>query len=408
MNRLRIAHFVGSVDPDAGGPSRVVLSLIREQLKLGHEVLLCCQTNYSQQKGSTELISEICASCKPELLWFSTPALLSTSLMRHQAMQRAMSGTQAVHIHGMWQLIGYAAARHAASRGISYVLTPHGMLEPWSLRHRGWKKRLALCLAWHKVIRSAGVVHVTGDKEAFGMSELPYHTPVAKVPVGVDIDPPTIAGPAFIEFRWPETTGRNIAVFLGRLHPVKGLDSLIRSWACVLEKHNDWHLLIVGPDEAGYRATLERLAISQGVSQSLTFTGPIWRQDKAKLLHEADLLVAPSLQENFGLSIAEGMAASLPVITTNQTPWRQLIDHNCGWWIDVGEAPLTAALDSAMAMDEAERSAIGRRGYELIKREYAWPEVTEQIIQLYRWLATGTPRPSYVRQADEIMTERVH
>src|SRR5690606_20220574 len=120
------------------------------------------------------------------------------------------------------------------------------------------------------------------------------------------------------------------------------------------EGARDWSLLIAGPDDAGHRAEVEAKVAQLGLGDAVMFIGPVWEEEKFRLLADVDLFVLPTDWENFGIVIAEACAAGLPVITTRGAPWADLQTHNCGWWIDSDVDAVTIALREAMRVDDAE------------------------------------------------------
>jgi glycosyltransferase involved in cell wall biosynthesis len=101
------------------------------------------------------------------------------------------------------------------------------------------------------------------------------------------------------------------------------------------------------------------------------------------LYQEADLFVLPSFSENFGLVIAEALASGVPVITTRATPWSELEEFGCGWWIGVGVEPLVTALREATALPREALREMGRRGRLLIEQRYDWEELGRQMAKVY-------------------------
>jgi glycosyltransferase involved in cell wall biosynthesis len=104
----------------------------------------------------------------------------------------------------------------------------------------------------------------------------------------------------------------------------------------------------------------------------------------------------PSHSENFGIVVAEALASGVPVITTRGTPWRDLIEHRCGWWEEIGASPLAAALEAATALSDDERRAMGQRGRELVERKYSWQRVAADMKAVYAWLLGQGERPDCV------------
>ena len=140
-----------------------------------------------------------------------------------------------------------------------------------------------------------------------------------------------------------EDAADRVVLSLGRIHPKKGLDRLVRAWAKVEAAHPDWRLRIVGPAELGHDAELRALAASLNLSR-VSIEPAIYGEEKYTAFREADIFVLPTLNENFAMTVAESLAAGTPVISTKGAPWAGLEVERCGWWIDHGIEPLAAAL----------------------------------------------------------------
>ncbi len=393
---LNVAHVIQGVSPEGGGPSQVVLQLAEAQAQCGVNTTIICERRRGDWQATQQLIDQLSPSGKVRInAGPPGPTIFGHSLGRRaaHAYREQIKTFDVLHLHGIWSGLCLQVARITEKHALPYVLCPHGMLEPWSLEYRSWKKRLALPLLFRPLIEKAAAIHVTGDKEARGLKQLKLVRPTALLPNGVNLPTEPANARQAVDQRWSELAGKHIALFIGRLHTVKGLEHLIPAWAKAHANHPDWHLVLAGPDENGYRARVEQLIGEHDVADSVTLPGPVWGEEKDQLLSSAELLVGPSLQENFGVSIAEGLAVGMPAITTDQTPWQDLVKHECGWLIPVGVDPLVAALDEAMAMPADQRRAMGRRGRQLIESKYTWPSIAEQSLALYRWVCGGGPAP---------------
>jgi glycosyltransferase involved in cell wall biosynthesis len=289
-----------------------------------------------------------------------------------------------VHDHGLWLATNHAAAATARRAHLGLVVSPRGMLTAWALGHRRWKKRLAWA-AYQRRDLAAALLHATSEAEASGLRVLGLPNPIAVIPNGVHV--PAASRPQ----QQPEV---RTALFLGRMHPGKGILSLIEAWGRV--RPPAWQLIVIGPDEGGYRKQLARIIDERGLTGLVRLEGPVDDDSKWKRLQEADLFVLPTLSESFGLVIAEALACGVPAITTRAAPWRDLETHRCGWWIDLGTEPLVAALRQATEATPEVRQAMGRNGRCLVLQRYSWDHVAEEMAGVYAWMANGGTAPACV------------
>ncbi len=148
--------------------------------------------------------------------------------------------------------------------------------------------------------------------------------------------------------------------------------------------------------KAGIAPNSKQPSSSTNCGEVFQFTGPVEGQAKWDLYRRADLFVLPTFSENFGISVAEALAAGVPVITTHGAPWSALPQHQCGWWVPTGAAPLAEALREATSISDDARSAMGARGRQLVQQQFLWPKIAAEMRALYEWTLGLGPQPSSV------------
>jgi len=379
---MRIAQII-SVMTEADGHSVFCGRISGLLARQGHACLICtCPTPggmeaYHRQEGL-------------HLVRLPPPRLLDAGALR-RALEKHVAAFQPdlLHVHGLWHPCVHAAMNVARQRRLPVMLSPHGMLTPWSLQFRRWKKRLAWMLYQRADLRSATAFHVTSTDEADDIRRLGLRQPVSVIPLGVDL--PAVRLPEV-----PADRNRTRTVlFLSRIHPKKGLLGLADAWAQA--RQPGWRIVIAGPDEGGHRAQVERRFHEAGAGDSVCFAGPAYGEARDALYRAADLFILPSHSENFGLVVPEALACGIPVITTRATPWVELERQGCGWWVDPTVEALTGALRQALALSDAERRTMGERGRDLVAAHYTWEAVAQQVSSNYAaWLhAASSRRPAY-------------
>ena len=301
-----------------------------------------------------------------------------------------------LHLHGIWQYPSLAALRWARRTRRPYIVSPHGMLEPWSLQQSKWLKRLATLLYQRACLEKAACIRATSDLERDSILRAGYQNNIAVIPNGVQL-------PLLPLARSPRPPGQpRRALFLSRIHPKKGLLNLVCAWAMISKfeirgQRFGWELRIVGPDEGGHLAEVQAKVRALGLEGQITFPGEVWGEGKTQLYADSDLFILPSYSENFGLVIAEALACQVPVITTRATPWGELESTGCGWWIETGVDPLVAALRDALSKAPAELAEMGERGRRLIEAHYSWGQIGRQMVETYEWMLGRGPKPAFVQ-----------
>lgn len=293
----------------------------------------------------------------------------------------SLNACDILHIHGLW-LPGYHhASQWARYNNIPIVWSTHGMTAPWSMRYKRWKKWLAWRLYQKRDLRHAAMIHCTTDLEVNWNHQL-----------GVDRSFVVPLGTHECSTGETQTHGERIiphVLFVGRLHPVKGLENLIRAWDEVVHnsKDNDqcmfWHLRIVGPDEGGYLSNLKALVSHLSLDEQVEFAGPKFGSDLSREYDECDCLILPSYTENFGATVVDALAHGKPCIASTFTPWRVLREKGCGWWIGNQPEDLAFVIREMIAIGDVKRREMGIRGCELVKEKFTWDAVTKMMIAEY-------------------------
>jgi glycosyltransferase involved in cell wall biosynthesis len=291
-----------------------------------------------------------------------------------------------VHDHGVWRASNWSAGTIAARFSIPLIVTPRGMLTKWALRHHRWKKKLALSVYQNRVLRGAAVVHATSEFEAEQLRTFGMRQPIAIIANGVDI--PTTKPQ-------PRARGqRRRALFMSRLHPMKGVPMLLEAWARIVS--DDWTLEIAGPDEGNHLQQLEQLAQRLQITHRVEFSGNVNDEDKWSRYATADLFILPSHNENFGIAVAEALASGVPVITTSATPWSSLPSAGAGWCVAPKVDSIEGALRAAIGSPPDCLRLMGDRGRRLVEAQYSWRRAALNARELYSWILGKAPKPEFV------------
>jgi glycosyltransferase involved in cell wall biosynthesis len=284
-----------------------------------------------------------------------------------------------LHDNGIWWPHNHSLCTLAKSRGISRIVSTRGMLEPWARAHKAWKKRIAWALYQRRDLACAAVHHATSEQEAKNLRGLGLGVRVVTIPNGVD-------APSDEEL----TAARNsrlssetkVALFIGRLYPVKGLPMLVDAWAQA--RPGGWRLALAGPDESGHRAEIERRIAAHGLNDVVQFLGAVHPADRLRTYAAADLFVLPSYSESFGMAVAEAFAHGLPVLTTTGVPWPKIAEERLGWRAAPTVESIRDALIEATACDEIGLHDMGARGREHVRTHYGWQTAAKAMIHLYK------------------------
>ncbi|MFC1719543.1 glycosyltransferase [Pseudomonadota bacterium] len=301
-----------------------------------------------------------------------------------------------VHSHGLWTYASMAGASLARRLSIPHLLAPCGMLQPKALRISNFKKKLAGLVFQNSVLENAHCLHAKSEAEYQSFREYGLTNPIAIIPNPLPVAP-MILEAEITRFRKKHQIpdGEKQLLFLGRLHPVKGLERLLMAWSELGAACHGWGLLLAGPDEGGYRSHVEMMSIELKLGPSVRFTGPLSNQEKWVAFGASSLFIMPSDFENFGSAVAEALLAGVPVITTTGTPWKIISEQGCGWYVEANVPAVRAALLQAIGATDVALAAMGKVGVQ-IAREYSTENVTERVIGVYHWLLGQHPQPNCV------------
>ena len=378
-DRLRIVHVVPSIDSEASGPSYSVGALSRALMDAGHaSCLVATSTEGGRDADGVRFFPRR-----------AVPFRLGRSPEMRDWLRATVSagGLDVMHNNSLWMMPNVYPSWAIAGSDVPLVVSPRGTFSPWALR----RSRPVKFLFWHafqkQALGRAAMFHATAESEYMDIRQQGFRQPVVILPNGVDM-PALACGPT--------KEGPRTLLFLGRIHPVKGLDMLLDAWARLEPRHPDWCLKIVGPGEPAHVQAVREQAAALGVAR-VSFEGPLYGEDKTQAFQQADLFVLPTYSENFGMAVAEALAAGCPVVTTRGAPWAGLVSERAGWWVDIGPDPLEAALQDAMTTSAEDLAALGGRGRAWMQRDFSWDHIASRMVAAYRWVREGGAAPDWVR-----------
>lgn len=384
---MRAIHVIAGLRPEDGGPAYSVPRLCRELAAAGATVELM---SVGKAAGG---VSE--GNYRERYFGWSHSAVPVLSAVRAstgmaQTLRHEATGADVIHGHGLWLMPNVYAGSAARIAHRPLIVAPRGMLSRVALSFSRIKKQAFWLLLQRRAMASAVCFHATSGQEYEDIRAFGLRQPVAIIPNGIDVHPNGKAPAA--------GRGARTILSLGRVHPKKGLDILLRAWSRLESARPDWRLRIVGPAENGHDKTLKALARELGLSR-VTIEGPLYGDSKYAAFEIADLFVLPTLNDNFAVTVAEALAAGIPVIASRGAPWQGLVEHGCGWWTDAGVDVLAAALADATAQPPATLAAMGERGRVWMARDFSWRRTGRDMMQVYEWLTGLGAKPSVVRVA---------
>jgi glycosyltransferase involved in cell wall biosynthesis len=372
---MRVCHIVPSLEERHGGPSKSARALANAQARSGLAVNLLATLEEGQRMlplGSDAATVDVFPRVAPR--W----------LCRSPELRRQAGGkpTDVVHHHALWLLTLHYAHEAAARQGVPLVISPRGMMSGWAWRHRRWRKQFAELFVHPGAFDAAAGWHATSAEEADDIHRLGFRQPVCVSPNGVVA--PSPAELAAARESWhgllPATRSRPVAVFYSRLHRKKRVRELIDLWLAA--PRGDWLLLVAGSAEESTPAELAAEVATRGASDRVLVADGADRPPPYAI---ASLFVLPSHSENFGLVIAEALAAGVPALVTDTTPWSGLAAAGAGWCVPW--PAYAGTLATALAVSPDELRAMGSRGQAWLARDYSWDRAAGLLQTFYQDLS---------------------
>lgn len=278
------------------------------------------------------------------------------------------------------------------------MMSAQGMLDEWAVRNSRWKKTLAKLLYEHVAWTQSACIQVNTNREADSVRALGLRVPLCVLPNGVDL--PTSSPPATPSWTGVRE-GRRVMLYLGRIHPKKGLVPLIEGWARAGRDApadaDAWDLVIAGWDQGGHQEDLALLTRQLGIEDRVHLVGPRFGSAKHAAFAHASAFVLPSFSEGMPMAVLEAWAHGLPVMQTAECNLPEGFATGAAVQIAPRSESVAAGLCTLFAMDDAELRAMGAKGRRLVETRFAWPHVAQEVRGVYEWLVSGGATPGSVR-----------
>lgn len=376
---MKLLQVLPSFDPAGGGPIEGVLQSSLECIRLGHQVEVV--TLDDPTAGFLVDCPLRVHALGPGRTGFLYAPKLVPWLRRHAG------DYSAVVVNGLWQYHGFAAWRALHRTQTPYFVFPHGMLDPW-FKHTYPRKHLKKWLYWpwadYRLLRDAAAVLFTCEEERLlaRQSFWLYRARESVVSFGTSAPPADAERlrAAFFE-RHPELAGRSLLLFLSRLHEKKGCDLLIEAFARAAASAPDLHLVMAGPDQTGWQKVLQARAEALGIADRISWPGMLRGDLKWGAFYAAEAYLLPSHQENFGIAVAEALGCGLPVLISDKINiWREIEEADAGYIASDTVEGTENNLRRWLALDPADRSAMGGRAKALFEQRFTVRAMAESLL----------------------------
>jgi len=307
-----------------------------------------------------------------------------------------------IHLHTLWTHESVIVQKWAQLWRRPYVVTANGMLEPWAIQNSRWKKKLALAFYERNCLEGAACIQVNSIAEYNSVRQLGFRNAVCIIPNGIDL--PEDVPQTFEETKEPPwrkeiPTEHKVLLYLGRLHPKKGLLNLLRAWEQVGKQSGSsgkWTLAIAGWDQGGHEDDLRKLTDRLRLRNSVSFLGPQFGIAKASCYKNCDAFVLPSFSEGLPMVVLEAWAHAKPVLMTDGCNLPDGFSAAAAIRIEPSVDSLIFGLKKLFEMSDDQRTNMGKQGFKLVKRQFNWATIAVQMREVYAWVLDVGPLPPCV------------
>jgi len=373
--------------PSAGGPTVVVERLSLLTPSEGWDATVITTSLYCDDDGEN-LQNSLGQRLDLKVLPMRRPRILKRASGAVGVIEKAVQEADIVHLHTLWHPLNAIARKTCQRSGRKYALMPHGMLDPYSLRQKRWRKQIYLAAVERRNLQEAcRVIFTTDYEQKAARQSLPWLAPGEVIPLGADCPPDgnreACAG-IFIKL-FPKIAARRCLLFFGRIHPKKGIERLLNALPKIIGEHPEALLVIAGGGDPKYVRHIKELVQVGELEHHVLFTGFLESQAKWGALSCAEIFVLPSSQENFAISMAEAMHMGLPVVISNKVnSWQFVLEANAGAAIaeDQIESGLAQLLIEFLS-DPGKARCLGKHGQDFARKRLTWPRVARDMASLY-------------------------
>lgn len=381
---LTVGFLVSSISRSAGGLQTSVRRLAQQCEANGSRVFVYGPADsYSDVDLSQwePLRPKVFASFGPDILRFAPK--IEAALRQDEL--------EILQLHGLWQFPSIQALQWRKRHQRPLIVSPHGMLDSWALRNSSWKKRIARALFEDRNLRGAACIRALCESEADSIRALGLKTPIAIIPNGIDLPPE-------VELRQGNPSERKTLLYLGRLHPKKGLLETVAAWGIFKQKAptlaSQWRLVIAGWGNSAYENEVRAAVAEQRLAEDVELVGPTFGVQKDELLAAASAFVLASYSEGLPMAVLEAWAHGKPVLMTRACNLPEGFQSGAAKEISTDPEGIAVALSTYLRSDAL--VGCGEAGRKLVEDKFTWHTIGHQLDQLHKWLVHRAPMPDFI------------
>ncbi len=375
---MRVLHVASGLSQRFGGSTSAILGMTRALARNGVEVQL-----FSTEVPGEDTVIQPQDGLRVRMFPIRFPKRFYYSPAMRRALEETIRYVDLVHVHDIWNYSEVLAVVLARKRGVPALISPHGELHSWALNHRWLRKKIHWAVWTRRALRSATAFHALSGSELRSIETRGIKVPVVVIPNGVDpCDFSPLPPRDELRYRFPELRDCYILLFLGRIHPVKGLDLLVRAFGVIVRQRDDVRLIVVGPSEGSHRNEVVGMLRAEGVLNNVIFTGPLFGREKLAALAAADVFVLTSYSEGFPMAVLEALVCGLPVVVTPNCNFPEVSEAGTGFVVEPDVDAIVHAICTLLD-DPALRKMMGMSGQHLVWERFTWDRIAKRLVEAY-------------------------
>ncbi len=372
---MKVLHVIPYVHPSFGGPVTALNTIIEacNGNGIASDIL---STTVGFSGGQIERNRNDFIQANNRYIFnLDFPKFWFYSSLMNEWIEKNIVRYDVVHLHVPFTAPFYMASKAALRHGIPSIVTPHGLLDPWSMAHKKIKKIPYYYFIERRNLRSAKIIHATSKFEAHEIENLGLGVHVATIPLSV---------PSLNVHKKNTIINNGInLLFIGRIHPVKSIPTILDALVLIKKYGINSKLNLAGSGDESYIQHLKKIIRDNNLEGDVIWHGHVNAMDKLSLYEMADVFIMPSHHENFGLAAAEAMSAGIPVIVSDQVGLADdIAEHGGGLIVTVNSASEVAG---AVKSIYEERSALkmGAVAKEVAQTHFSFNSFSKGLMSMY-------------------------
>ena len=297
-----------------------------------------------------------------------------------------------LHIHGLWSSPSRFSYLYKYKLN-NYVVSPHGMLSPFSLKVSSFKKQIIWKLWEKEFIKSSSIIHALSFKEAKDIKKQFPEKSIAVIPNGVSLPTNTTCKDP-LPWEKDIPSDAKILLYFGRFHQIKGLDSLIKAWEIISQKNKfqNWWLVLIGYGDNNYLNSL----LSNRNLKNIKNYGPAFNELKHNIFCKSDAFILTSYSEALPIAALEAMSYGLPCLLTKECGLEDFFLDNSAFRINHDHQKLSNDIERFFVLSDEKQENIGKSGKNNVLKNYSWPDIALKTYKLYGWILKEMDKPNFI------------